>query len=99
MAFGVAFGAAWRTSVQQSRWITISVRRRLRVAQSRMGMPIRSAYHRAELFAAPATEPETMPARPSDRAAFCGESLAWEAATPKPATKTSASGSSQMNSR
>lgn len=62
-------------------------------------MPTRSAYHRAVLFAAPATEPETMPARPSDRAACCGDSFACEAATPKPATKTSPSGSSQMNSR
>ena len=51
------------------------------------------------LFVAPATEPETMPARPSDRAAFSGESFDVEAATPKPATRTSASGSSQMNSR
>ena len=75
VAVGVAFGAAWRTSVQQSRCMTISVRRRLRVAQSRMGMPIRNAYHRAGLFAALATEPETRPAMPSDCAAACGESL------------------------
>ena len=62
-------------------------------------MPIRTAYQRAELFAAPATEFETSPASPADFAAPSGDRDAALAAIPSPATATSASGSSQMNSR
>jgi hypothetical protein len=62
-------------------------------------MPMASAYQRADPFAAAATELVTIPARPSDSAAFCGVSDFASAASPSPATATRASGSSQMKSR
>ncbi len=61
-------------------------------------MPIRSAYQRAELSAALATEDETSPARPIDFAALWGD---WDAASdakPSPAIATNVSGRIQMKS-
>ena len=58
-----------------------------------------SAYQRAWPCAAVATELETSPVIPSDRAVSVVLSDAASAAKPRPATATSASGSSQMKSR
>jgi hypothetical protein len=62
-------------------------------------MPISSAYQRFGLSAAFATEFEIRPSKPSDSAASSGEPDDASAAIPSPATATSATGSSQMNSR
>ena len=95
----VAFGAAERRSVHTSRCAPISARRRLRVVQSSTGIPTRRAYQRFGLSAAPATESEIRPARPTESAVSSGDSFADSAAKPTPATATSASGSSQMKKR
>jgi hypothetical protein len=58
-----------------------------------------SAYQRPDPSAASATDAETRPERPSDRAALPGDSDEASAAIPNPATATSVSGSSQMKSR
>ena len=57
------FGALVRASVHTSRWAPISTRSRLLVAQTKTGMPIRSAYQRFGLFAAFAIEFETSPSQ------------------------------------
>ena len=88
-----------RTSPHTSRLATTSARRRVRVAQIRIGIPIRSAYQRFGLSAAFAIEFETRPSKPSDRAASSGEPDDASAAIPSPATTTSVSGKSQMKRR
>ena len=97
MSFG--FGARLRSSVQTNLWAPINTRSTLRVAQISTGTPIRSAYQRFGLSAALATEFETRPCTPSDLAAASGDSELASEANPRPATTTSASGSSQMKSR
>ena len=95
----VGFGTSRRRSPQIKRCTTISALSRPREAQTRIGMPISSAYQRDDPSEACATELETMPCRPSDRAALAGDSEETSAATPMPPTRTSANGSSHTKIR
>ena len=62
----------------------MSARRRLRVTQTRIGMPITSAYQRPGPCAAFATELETSAEAPSVRAASSGVSATASDASPRP---------------
>ena len=95
----VGFGADARTSFQRRRCVTMSARRRLRVTQTRIGMPITSAYQRPGPCAAFATELETSAEAPSVRAASSGVSATASDASPRPPTDTSAAGRSQRKRR
>ena len=62
-------------------------------------MPTSRAYQRAELFALPATELVTRPASPIVLRGLVGRDLRGVRREAEARDRTSASGSSQMNSR